>query len=526
MKTVKEDLIRDHLVENLDFIEQGLILIQKEHYLPNDKGAAGFVDILCRTEDGKLLIIEIKRSDSSARETLHELSKYVALLKDQKLLKNSDIRLAVISTSWHELRVPFAEFQDAERYDCSGYEIEVDDIGAITSIEKIKPLPMSTPRKICCRQWFWEFQSFENAKNSIETLARLFEEIGLRDFVLICVDLKERNMEIEALVYFAQQEESFEFYMEIIKKRTSHEELEEFMEWISDFSEENDRIEEAADKCWENLNERELINPRSQQISNPEKAKYWLNDEMSKKIEIFRYGRFDDETLKDEIILKDITGDSGTSRFFINEIVKLTSNPELKELTEAIETVFYSNEVWKNHLLGLIRYSKAIEADSMYLQAFNNDDIMTTIAGVAFGEYQYTPTFKVEIQKNEKTEIFAGVIEWDGTNPDFSEILCRYFQNDPFTIMMAQHFGENRLINEELSSDLGLRYIMLQFIDEEEPEKVKIRGNSVVPEIKSVQKTFLDFFKENQDFVLEVAAIFAEMNSDFNKYALNKFNEH
>lgn len=42
-----EYIIRDWLVSNPDFIEQGLRVVEKEHYLPDDAGTSGFIDILC-----------------------------------------------------------------------------------------------------------------------------------------------------------------------------------------------------------------------------------------------------------------------------------------------------------------------------------------------------------------------------------------------------------------------------------------------------------------------------------------------
>src|ERR1035438_6386845 len=99
----KEFEIRDQLAHNLDLIEGGLSLIEKEAMLPNDKGAKGFLDIFCRTASGKYLIIEVKRSDTAARDAIQELVKYVALLKQNLLVKDTEIRLMVASSEWHEL---------------------------------------------------------------------------------------------------------------------------------------------------------------------------------------------------------------------------------------------------------------------------------------------------------------------------------------------------------------------------------------------------------------------------------------
>ena len=76
-----ESKIRDYFSENLHMIEDELTLIDKEYYLPNAEGASGKVDILAKDRFGHYVIIEIKKSDKTAREALHELYKYIALMR-------------------------------------------------------------------------------------------------------------------------------------------------------------------------------------------------------------------------------------------------------------------------------------------------------------------------------------------------------------------------------------------------------------------------------------------------------------
>ncbi|MGH1525960.1 endonuclease NucS domain-containing protein [Leifsonia sp. L25] len=75
-----EHILRDDLAQRLDLIADDLTLIQVEYPLPNAEGARGSIDILARDVRGDLVVIELKRSDQTARQALHELEKYVALL--------------------------------------------------------------------------------------------------------------------------------------------------------------------------------------------------------------------------------------------------------------------------------------------------------------------------------------------------------------------------------------------------------------------------------------------------------------
>src|SRR5207249_2579649 len=72
---------RDYLSANLNIIEEQLVLVAVEFEVPNDHGAKGFIDILERDRCGHHVVIELKRSDQAGRTALHELHKYVALLR-------------------------------------------------------------------------------------------------------------------------------------------------------------------------------------------------------------------------------------------------------------------------------------------------------------------------------------------------------------------------------------------------------------------------------------------------------------
>jgi len=95
-----EHTIRNSLMSRLDILEPGLTAVNKEEHLPNIHGSSGFVDILARDPFDYLVIIEIKRADSAAREALHELLKYTALLRQNYAVPPDRLRCIVVSTAW------------------------------------------------------------------------------------------------------------------------------------------------------------------------------------------------------------------------------------------------------------------------------------------------------------------------------------------------------------------------------------------------------------------------------------------
>lgn len=89
---LSEAEIRDQLATRLTILEPGLVLLAKEHPLPNAFGSKGFIDILAKDCLGNRVIIEVKRSNATARQALHEILKYAALFVANEGLSLSKIR--------------------------------------------------------------------------------------------------------------------------------------------------------------------------------------------------------------------------------------------------------------------------------------------------------------------------------------------------------------------------------------------------------------------------------------------------
>ncbi|MCV2882164.1 endonuclease NucS domain-containing protein [Actibacterium sp. XHP0104] len=515
---VVEADIRDYLAQNLDILEPGLTLIKKEKYLPNDEGSSGFVDIFCKDSANRLLIVEIKKSDAASRQAIHELSKYVALLKKNKLLRDSEIRLAVVSTQWHELSVPFSEFLRTSPYDCVGYSIEVRESGEITAISEIERTSQALVRRISPRQHIWEMVGADEPRNRIPALASALKNAGLEDFVLLDVSLRSEVDGIGGLIYFAQQEHSLKYYMERIEKNLSKGELEEFLEWISDLTEESDKVGEAADRVWGGCGAYEAVRPRGQQISYPERAMHWLSNERAAKIEVHRYGRFADDNIDDETIVSEICGQAGTSSYHLDRVVDLNSKPQVAELKDAMAEVLYANEQWKSQLGALVDYAQKNAYETVHVRCFNNDDILKSIAGIAVGQLGYVPNLEVTISKQDETHTFYGLLEWNGAKPNFGELVQSYFSGDPFMILMFEHFGENRSINDEILAELGMSFVLVMLDDDQKPVKVRFRGMSMNIATKPLGKNIFDFASEVREFVSELASCFVNHSTEFSGY--------
>jgi hypothetical protein len=140
---VSEDTIRDNLAGNLDVIEPGLRLLQKEAYLPGNRGARGFVDLLAKDCKNRFVLIELKRTDSAAREAIHEVLKYVENAKDHLAVTELELRVIIVSVEWHELIVPFSSLQSRVGFAIEGVKILGSSgtrVGEFEGLKGTKPM--------------------------------------------------------------------------------------------------------------------------------------------------------------------------------------------------------------------------------------------------------------------------------------------------------------------------------------------------------------------------------------------------
>ena len=511
-----EDEIRNHLADNLDLIEPRLVLIKKEKILKNDKGAKGFLDIFCRTADGKYLIIEVKRSDKTAREAIQELYKYNVLLRQNLLVKKTEICMMVASTEWHELLVPFSEFVRTSPYDCKGILLKLGQNGLTTSTSSVELAPEDRHRRISRRHFIWEYNSEAKAKDAKDVIAKYMQDAGLQDFVLIIMAVNSRHDPVTHLVYFAQQELTLDHYMDLIRIRFPQESVAEFEDYIRDLNEEEDKISEAADKVWEikKGDESIITDAIDVQISHPEKAKFWFYSDNSTSLEVFRFGRFNDPYITDDMVIKEIIGEDGTSFYNGDITAQVESKTEMTALRAAADNLFYFNSVWRAAVHDLCDYAVKTMADSIQMRTFSNDDILRTIAGLFIGYPYYMPVMIFEIRRNDEVERIIGIIEWDGRKPDFKRVLKEYFHNDSFEYFMLRHLGNHCTLNEDLMAEMGLVYVLKR---EGDDGPIPVRVNqSCIEDVRSYKlQSITAFIEANSEFMENLIQMFLRHDQEF-----------
>jgi len=143
---MKEAELRDLLIGQLGVFDGNLKYLAKEKHIPSHLGTRGFIDILAQDDSDRYVLLELKRSNSSSREAIHEILKYVEGVKHHLGVKDDEIRVIIASTEWKELFIPFSRFVDESAIDVDGYKLTIEDKKIASS--PITPKPYKDGRSI------------------------------------------------------------------------------------------------------------------------------------------------------------------------------------------------------------------------------------------------------------------------------------------------------------------------------------------------------------------------------------------
>ncbi len=193
---IKESTIRKKLAKSLSVLEDGLVLIEEEHYLPSKLGTKGFIDILAKDKFGNRVIIELKRSNQAARQALHEIFKYVALFSMYHGLPSYKIRCFIVSTEWRELKVPYSQYIMTTDTQTIGYSIEVGSDGSILKASLVEALDLSDHIKPFEQHSIYLFCKEIDRDNSVSKLSEMVKKNGCESYFLINIDYNGENQAI------------------------------------------------------------------------------------------------------------------------------------------------------------------------------------------------------------------------------------------------------------------------------------------------------------------------------------------
>lgn len=479
---MKESEIRDILATNLYVLEDGLILQEKEQYIPNYLGTKGFIDIYAQDKKGNHVLIELKRSKPATRETLHEIIKYVEGVKVHFGARDDEIRVIVASTEWSELIVPYSRFLGMTTISVEGIKLTIDNKYNTISAEKVLPLEINEGRFIA--PWyevFW-YKSFKNLSKGIETIKKAYSEKNIIDHIIAIFELKtpipsipyqKRKSALEA-IFGPSQNSKLELYSYVVFCSSQIKTVEQYLEVLKN---NNDRYEEAIYMIKDMSEEEKLCSlhelvsgleplPYSddEEIGYPAKFDDYFNNKNFFLTNILKFGAFErNRLLTEDILITELKGLNGslTSSGKISKNIYLSNVSHISSLKKEIENLLKDNNIWADRIIRNIgelqtKFPNAILDFKLFYPSTGIFTIYYTLSkGIDLG---YLPEYFMKVSLDNKTRIYFGALDIFEYPLKFSDIIDKYYSYGIGELVNTATWGgyDNRDI--DILEDLGLIY--------------------------------------------------------------------
>lgn len=502
MKLINEATIRDFIASDLSIVENGLSLIALEKVVKNPFGTSGRIDILARDSIGQYVIVEIKRSNKTARETLHELNKYAALLQIDMGIPSEAIRCIIISTHWAELLVPYSEFSRNSSYSISGYKISFDERGKYENIEPVNPLPKSEECILCPEHIIYLYSKESVCSKSIKEISKSLSDFSVHDYCIVEIvhDGSNPNIIYPFGLYIVLDALNSEKHADFAKQLDINLSENDFEEspWII----ENSILGQLGTKSFPY---------ETCEIGYPEKFQHILKN--WRVLKIYRKGRLERavDLISDSELIFLIAGFDGSNPFFYQSLSNTKFKSHWSRAVDKANYTLMGNTAWIVAFDWFVNYLSSSERNSsVSISVFNPLNILMSIYK-AVKEYDmtYFPSMEIICSSNEtkKTSILYSFLSWNGALPTDPEIIIKkYFKEifDYFTI--SSHGGMvdyDYLVMAEIGLGYDMNLVEYQNGNQLKLQKLQIVNSKVEPLIvDTFEKPNIDnFLIQNKYFI-------------------------
>jgi hypothetical protein len=502
----KESELRDWLSENLHKIEPGLVLIAKEFHLKGYENSSGFVDILAKDQYGLHVVIELKRSESTAREAAHELIKYTHLLRQEYGIGNEDVRCILVSTDWRELGAVAADLQSHSPYRIDYIVVEVCE-GTGISLKPYSPENQTNRLEFWRHHMFLVSSSQEERQILFTQLQSALHHAGATSAAVLWMDYVGGREEVILPygLYVAIAAISEEARAQVMVE--AREDLEVIAEEVAPFT--------FAGYFLSRVTEHTAKYSGDTHVSDPDI--YWAIRDTWTTVSVSRFG--DLETTGKLITDSDIESFIAGKRSDAEVKFTSLSNPSLKaswqDTVDRVMRCVAGTSPWEAILSALIR---EIESDNrsadVRLHVYNPcDTLMSLFQLVGRQSERYVPQLLMEFDGKEGTHRIIGFLVWDGmTRPeDLERTIYDVFGEDFFDYMVLRGTPEsdNRLVDA-----LGLKYSIAEWIltDESKGFWLEYREGRLyrLPVEASDVLPLREFLEQNQTYLGSLVEYFQQ----------------
>lgn len=375
-----ESIIRDHIANNLAEISSDFTLISTEYYLKpvNPSFTKSYIDILAKDKNDKIVIIEVKKSNQTARQAIHELIKYKTAIQSKFCINSNEVRLLIISVEWDELLVPYSEFSN--KYSVEGFKLQLDGNLEIVDIQSVSPIKINKLEKnVSNSQVCYVFKGEADRDNFTRRIRSKVLEIGINDFVIFQM-LNEHNNTtgFEFLSYVAFIQQSDDDYFSIIKKSGLYlEEATEYLENKDEYFDTTEALEGIILALLPHSPDNSFL-----ETSDPYKLKSLLSVQGWRITDVLRNGIFNEDprNVKDEQILRKVLKEDSGSAGYFNEIVDSNELEIIDEITSKIDDSFSKYELFSTAVLQVVRsVFKRLAFERFHINIYHPADLLSSI---------------------------------------------------------------------------------------------------------------------------------------------------
>lgn len=443
-----EDIIRDNLAVNLGILEPNLKLISKEFHLKNVFGSKGFIDILAKDLYNNYVIIEIKRSKESSRQTIQEVLKYIMLLKQNFNANDSEIRVIIVSTHWQELLSPFSELIYQTSLSVKGIMLHTDLSHSPVKAEIVQPLPQPESTQKFIREYRIDlFKTAGMRKLAIKSLEKKCDDLNIKDYVLVLLNgekAKNKNVIFPFAIMFAYQELPYNILINILNKTDVLDMVREDFDSQGDYK---NYLDEAILSAIHTQGQSDDV-----ESGSPEVFESILSVQNWKIDNIKKYGSYkSDPRNDDESLIRELRGLTGSNEVKFLNFCESTHKIRLKEIFKNSLIPIRENKHWKGHILKVYKHLKTIkEPYRLIVNVFEPVSVLDSILrAFATDDIDYMPIYVIYIDyiNENKLSIFHGHLMWSGT-PVITINIIQYLMDDSEAMMSrfidSMLWGENR----------------------------------------------------------------------------------
>lgn len=444
MADQSEAAIRDQLAQNLTLIEPGLSLVGAEFHLKNAHGARGFVDILARDSLGDLVIIELKRSEATSRQAIHELFKYTMLVRAGHGVNVERLRCVLLSTSWSELLVPFSEFVRNVEFAAEAKQLVLDGTGRVTAVLPVPLLAEPTAARLLPWHNIYLYGDAAARSAGAVELADGMRRAGISDYVLALLDYGgvSGGVIYQSAIYAAVS-------MHFADGRL-------LVPYTSPEYSEYDLLTCQASR---------RAAPESVEAGYPDKLRQMLRSwEVGR---VVREGRFSLDALwPDDGLIAMMLSEDGEYSGWLEVLASPRQLSGWKKSLARIAQFLEGNRNWGSgieNVLGDLEYTATVS-----LEIFNPRDVRAAVGHAVRHENTLAfPLLELIVDAEDEVTVFKGYACWDGTTRpvDPAEVIGQVLEGGITENHGLYHFDGMGAYDPTLMVRHGLSYELFEVAD-------------------------------------------------------------